>query len=92
MFTNDDVHATMTIIIFQTRILAQVLKCVAEFSLADHLSAEPRSAARVAAAAGLDQRAAQRLLRYCSAIGLATPEADGSYRATPLLATLRSDD
>ena len=35
MSTNDDAHATMRTRIFQTRILAQVLKCVAEFSLAD---------------------------------------------------------
>jgi hypothetical protein len=78
--------------IFHTRVFAQVLKCAAEFSLADHLSAGPRSAEGVAAAAGLDVRATRRLLRYCSAVGLTVTEEDGSYRSTPLLAALKSDD
>jgi hypothetical protein len=73
-------------------VLAQILKCAAEFSLADHLSAGPRSPESVAAAAGLDARATRRLLRYCSTVGLTAAEEDGTYRATPLLAALKSDD
>jgi hypothetical protein len=88
----DDAHGTMLTMIFHTRIFAQILKCAAEFSLADHLSTGSRSPESVAAAAGLDARATRRLLRYCSAVGLTTTEEDGSYRATPLLTTLKSDD
>ena len=72
--------------------LAQILKCAAEFSRADQLSAGPRSPESVAAAVGLDTRATRRLLRYCSAAGLTAAEKDGIYRATPLLAALKSDD
>jgi hypothetical protein len=89
---DDDPRGTMLAMIFHTRVFAQILKCAAEFSLADHLSAGSRSPESVAAAAGLDARAARRLLRYCSAVGLTVAEEDGSYRATPLLAALKSDD
>jgi hypothetical protein len=92
MFTENDAHSTMLTMIFHARLLAQVVKCVAEFSLADHLSGEPRSPESVAEAAGLDREATYRLLRYCSVVGLASAEGDGRYRETPLLATLRSDD
>jgi hypothetical protein len=92
MFADDDPRGTMLTMIFHTRVFAQILKCAAEFSLADHLSAGSRSPESVAAAAGLDARATRRLLRYCSAVGLTVAEEDGSYRATPLLAALKSDD
>jgi hypothetical protein len=92
MLAEDDARGTMLTMIFHTRVLAQILKCAAEFSLADHLSAASRSPESVAAAVGLDARATRRLLRYCSAIGLTEAEDDGSYRATPLLAALKSDD
>jgi hypothetical protein len=92
MLTDDDAHRTMRTLIFHTRVFAQILKCAAEFSLADHLSAGPRTPESVASAAGLDARATRRLLRYCSVSGLTTTEEDGSYRATPLLAALKSDD
>lgn len=92
MSKDDDAHGTMLKMIFHTRIFAQILKCAAEFSLADHLSVEPRSSESLAVVAGLDAGAARRLLRYTSAVGLTTVEQDGSYRATSLLATLESDD
>lgn len=92
MSSNDDARETMLSMIFNTRILAQVLKCAAEFSLADHLSAGLCRPESVATAAGLDVRATRRFLRYCSAVGLTTTEEDGSYRPTPLLMTLKSDD
>ena len=63
MFTESDVHNTMLTMIFHARLLAQVVKCVAEFSLADHLSGGPRSPESVAEAAGLDREATHRLLR-----------------------------
>ena len=65
MFADDDPRGTMLTMIFHTRVFAQILKCAAEFSLADHLSAGSRSPESVAAAAGLDARATRRLLRYC---------------------------
>jgi hypothetical protein len=80
MFTKNDAHSTMLTMIFHARLLAQVVKCVAEFSLADHLSGEPRSPESVAEAAGLDREATHRLLRYCSVVGLASAEGDSSYR------------
>jgi O-methyltransferase domain len=92
MIVDNDTHGTMLNKIFHARIFAQILKCVAEFSLADHLSVAPQRPENVAAAAGLDTRATGRLLRYCSAVGLTVADEDGSYRATPLLATLKSDD
>jgi hypothetical protein len=92
VFADDDARGTMLTMIFHTRVFAQILKCAADFSLADHLSAGSRSPESVAAAAGLDARATRRLLRYCSAAGLTAAEEDGSYRATPLLAALKSDD
>jgi hypothetical protein len=92
MLADDDARGTIRTMIFHTRVFAQVLKCVAEFSLADHLSAGSRTPESVASAAGLDARATRRLLRYCSVAGLTTTEGDGSYRATPLLAALKSDD
>jgi hypothetical protein len=92
MVADDDARETMMTMIFHTRVFAQIIKCAAEFSLADHLSTGPRSPESVAATAGLDTRATRRLLRYCSTVGLTTAEADGTYRATPLLAALNSDN
>jgi hypothetical protein len=92
MVADEDARQTMRGMIFHTRVFAQILKCAAEFSLADHLSSGPRTPESVASAAGLDARATRRLLRYCSVAGLTTSETDGSYRATPLLAALKSDD
>jgi hypothetical protein len=43
MFADDDARETMLTMIFHTRVFAQILKCAAEFSLADHLSAGSRS-------------------------------------------------
>jgi O-methyltransferase domain len=74
------------------RILAQVLRCVAQFSLADHLAEGARSSRSIAAAARLNEHATHRLLRYCATVGLAEAHADGTYSGTALLATLRSDD
>jgi hypothetical protein len=92
MFADDDARAKMLTLIFHTRVFAQILKCAAEFSLADHLGAGSRSPESLAAAAGLDAGATRRLLRYCLAAGLTTAEKDGSYRATPLLEALKTDD
>jgi hypothetical protein len=56
MFADDDTHGTMLTMIFHTRVFAQILKCAAEISLADHLSAGSLSPKSVAAAADLDAR------------------------------------
>jgi len=87
-----DIRDTMARLIFGPRILAQVLRCVAEFGVADHLAAGPRLPADLASEAGLDPSATARLLRYCATIGLVQRDVDGRYGGTDLLATLRSGD
>jgi hypothetical protein len=89
---DDDAYEAMASMIFGSRILAQVLRCVAQFSLADHLAEQARSSRSIAAAAGLNEQATHRLLRYCATVGLAEPHPDGTYSGTALLATLRSND
>jgi hypothetical protein len=92
MTLEDNAFDSMASMIFGSRIIAQVLKCVAQYSLADHLAEGGRSPQSVAAAAGLDDDAVGRLLRYCACIGLTEANADGTYSSTRLLATLKSDD
>jgi hypothetical protein len=89
---DDDAYEAMASMIFGPRILAQVLRCVAQFSLTDHLAEGARSSRSIAAAARLNEHATHRLLRYCATVGLAEAHADGTYSGTALLATLRSDD
>ncbi len=87
-----DARERMARLIFAPRILAQVVKCVAQFGVADHLATGPCHPADLAAVIGLDASAAGRLLRYCTTVGLVRREKDGRYHGTELLATLRSDD
>jgi hypothetical protein len=71
--------------------MTQIVHTVARFSIADELEGEPLTAAAVAARQSLDPVATFRLLRACASVGLVTARADGTFAATPLLATLRAD-
>ena len=72
--------------------VAQIVRCAALFSFADHLAAGPATAEAVARVEGLDVDATFRLMRACAAYGLMSYDKDRGFSATPLLATLRTDD
>ena len=72
--------------------VAQIVRCAALFSFADHLAAGPATAEAVAHVEGLDVDATFRLMRACAAYGLMSYDKDRGVSATPLLATLRTDD
>src|SRR3981081_1978973 len=72
--------------------VAQIVRCAALFSFADHLAAGPATAEAVARVEGLDADATFRLMRACAAYGLMGYDKDRGFSATPLLATLRTDD
>jgi hypothetical protein len=72
--------------------VAQIVRCAALFSFADHLAAGPATAEAVARVEGLDVDATFRLMRACAAYGLMNYDKDRGFSATPLLATLRTDD
>ena len=91
-YTEENAHAEMFDIVFGARNLAQIVRCAALFSFAEHLAGKARSAEDVAQAEGLNGEATNRLLRACAAFGLARMEEGGGYSGTPLLATLRKDD
>jgi hypothetical protein len=61
---------------------ARTLHVALEFDLFTRLSGSPQSLAQVAQAIGLAERAASRLLRACTALGLVRAEA-GTYTNTP---------
>src|SRR5258708_20165997 len=70
--------------------VAQIVRCAALFSLADHLAAGPATAEAVARVEGLDVDATFRLMRACAACGLMTHDNDQPSSPPPLLATLRT--
>src|SRR3979411_3536651 len=72
--------------------VAQIVRCAALFSFADHLAAGPATAEAVARVEGLDVDATFRLMRACAAFGLMNYDKDRGFSATALLATLRTDD
>src|SRR5258708_27718341 len=72
--------------------MAQIVRCAALFSFADHLAAGPATAEAVARVEGLDVNATFRLMRACAAYGLMSYDKNQGFSATPLLATLRTDD
>jgi hypothetical protein len=69
--------------------VAQIVRCAALFSFADHLAAGPATAEAVARVEGLDADATFRLMRACAAYGLMGYDKDRGFSATPLLATPR---
>jgi hypothetical protein len=84
-------YATMYSIIFGHSV-AQMTRCAALFSFADHLAHGPATAEKIAEAEGLDADATFRLMRACAAFGLMVYDKNTGFSATPLLNTLRKDD
>jgi hypothetical protein len=70
---------------------SQIVRAVAMYNLADHLTSGMTTAAQIASAEGIDPEATRRLLRTCASMGLMS-SADGiHYSGTSLLGTLRAD-
>src|SRR3982074_1070077 len=72
--------------------VAQIVRCAALFRVAGRRAAGPAAAEAVARVEGLDMDATFRLMRACAAYGLMSYDKDRGFSATPLLATLRTDD
>jgi hypothetical protein len=72
-------------------ILARAIHVASYLGLADGFSGEPRTAAAVGGALGLDETAIRRLLHLLSRHGYFEERADGSFLITPRGAMLRSD-
>ncbi|MBO7940915.1 methyltransferase [Streptomyces antibioticus] len=71
--------------------VARAVHAATALGLPDHLAAEPRTAAELAAATGTDARALARLLRTLAGVGVLRSDAEGRYSTTPLGDALRSD-
>lgn len=71
--------------------VSQIVRAVVDLSLADHLAGEALTAAGVAEREGSAPDSTFRLMRACVAAGLLSADADGRFRGTALLATLRKD-
>ncbi|MHA6804060.1 methyltransferase [Salinifilum ghardaiensis] len=71
--------------------VTQVVRTVAQYSLAEHLTGSPATAEQVAAAESLDVDATRRLLRTSAALGLVTSDDGVHFAATELLRTLLPD-
>ena len=63
----------------------------ARFRLADHLAAQPRTAAQLAPEIGAHAPSLDRLLRALASLGLFAEDDAGRFAVTPLGAQLRSD-
>jgi hypothetical protein len=70
---------------------SQTLYVLAELRIADRLRAGPRSAVELAAAAGVDADALQRLLRALAALEVVDELPDGRFGLTPRAALLDSE-
>jgi hypothetical protein len=71
--------------------LTQIAGAVASYSIADHLANGPATAEQIATVEGIDSAATFRLLRACASLGLVTCDDSLTFRATPLLGTLRAN-
>jgi hypothetical protein len=83
-----DVHEQMRAMVTGYWV-SQIVRAVVDLSLADHLAGEPLTAAEVAEREGSAPNSTFRLMRACVAVGLLSADADGRFRGTALLATLR---
>src|SRR3979409_2122950 len=90
-FAAESDYGTMYNIIFGHSV-AQMARCAALFSFANHLAQGSATAEKIAEAEGLDADATFRLMRACAAFGLMTYDKNTGFSATPLLNTLRKDD
>jgi SAM-dependent methyltransferase len=68
---------------------SQALNALVVTGLADALTTEPLDVAQLAERAGVDQRAAGRLLRYLAGVGVVTCPAPDSYAASPIVELVR---
>lgn len=71
---------------------ARALHVVAELGVADRIDEAPRTSADIAADAGLDPDALDRVLGLLATYGLFTRDGAGGWRHTELSRRLRSDD
>jgi SAM-dependent methyltransferase len=71
--------------------VTQIAGAVATYSIADHLAKGPATAEKIAKAEGIDSATTFRLLRACAPLGLVTCDDGLTFRATPLLGTLRTN-
>src|SRR5690606_23169958 len=71
---------------------ARALHVVAELGVADRIDEAPRTSADIAADAGLDPGALDRVLGLLATYGLFTRDGAGGWRQTELPRRLRSDD
>lgn len=92
LFAAGDPHGTILNMILLARTVAQVVRCAALFSVADHLANGPATAEQIAEAEKLDAGATFRLMRACTAFGLMSFNRGGYFSETPLLRTLRKSD
>ena len=70
---------------------AKIISLVADLGVADQLAAGPRTAADLAAEAGVDSDALDRALAFLVACGLFARTRDGRYENNAVSAVLRSD-
>jgi hypothetical protein len=73
------------------RWVCAAVSTAARFRLADHLAAQPRTAAELAPLVGAHARSLHRLLRALASLGLFGEDHDGRFAVTPLGEQLRSD-
>jgi precorrin-6B methylase 2 len=85
-----EVHAQMAQLIWGYRV-SQVLRAVADLSIADHLDGGPLTAEEIAQREDAVADNMFRLMRAAAAIGLASVDDDGRFYTTPLLETLRKN-
>ncbi|WP_207631267.1 MULTISPECIES: methyltransferase [unclassified Actinopolyspora] len=71
--------------------VTQVVRTVATYSIAEHLSEGPATAEQIAEAKELDVDATRRLLRTCVGLGLVAFTDDAKFAPTDLLRTLLPD-
>ena len=71
--------------------MAQIVRAVAHYSIADELAKGPATAADIAARQGANPDGMFRLLRACASAGLVAGDAKGRFSSTGLLDTLRGD-
>jgi O-methyltransferase domain/Dimerisation domain len=71
--------------------ISQIIRTVADMSLADHLAAGPLTAQEIADRENSAPSTTVRLMRACAVFGLVTADAEGRFHGTALLDTLRND-
>ena len=85
-----DLHQQMTEMTFGYCV-SQIIRTVADLSLADHLAAGPLTAQEIAECEGSAPATTVRLMRACATFGLVTTDESGRFHGTALLDTLRTD-